>query len=105
MAGARAYIVGPMPTGSRQPIHHLDGGYQLQQIHQGVTTPAVNGQRHALLLQEAASHAYASWLTACLRSMQAAHGDCLPFPMNHWVPWRTRQAMAEHFRAHSAEQV
>lgn len=36
---------------------------------------------------------------------QAAHGETLPFPMNHWVPWRTRKAMAEQFRAHSDKQV
>lgn len=39
------------------------------------------------------------------QSMQAAYGETLPFPMNHWVPWQTRNAVAEQFRAHSAQQV
>jgi metaxin len=55
---------------------------------------------------EAAS-IYTTWMegTSYSKFTKAAHGGSLPFPMNHWVPWRTRQAMAEHFKAHSATQI
>ena len=105
VAGACAHIVGPVPTGSCQHLHHLDRGHQLQQIHQGVTTPVVivSGMRCSCRrLQDILSERL---LTVSSCSMQAAHGGSLPFPMNHWVPWRTRQAVAEHFKAHSAKQV
>jgi len=38
-------------------------------------------------------------------SPQAAYGEALPFPMNHWVPWRAHKAAALQYKAHSAKQV